>query len=69
MNPTSFLFEDTLTPQCHCGNQPGGRNALELMTEIITNYCLEDVIKTPFTALQPEQNVELATHHRRNSGE
>ena len=28
MKPTSFLFEDTLTPQCHCGNQPGGRRAL-----------------------------------------
>lgn len=28
MKPTSFLFEDTLTPQCHCDNQPGGRRAL-----------------------------------------
>lgn len=28
MKPTSFLFEETLTPQCHWGNQPGGRRAL-----------------------------------------
>lgn len=29
INPTSFLLETTLTPQCHWGNQPGGRSALE----------------------------------------
>lgn len=29
MKPTSFLLEETLTPQCHCGNQPGGRKALQ----------------------------------------
>lgn len=28
MKPTSFLFEDTRTPQCHWGSQPGGRRAL-----------------------------------------
>ncbi|TNN85876.1 hypothetical protein EYF80_003720 [Liparis tanakae] len=28
MKPTSFWLEFTLTPQCHWGNQPGGRRAL-----------------------------------------
>lgn len=28
INPTSFLLETTRTPQCHWGNQPGGRSAL-----------------------------------------
>lgn len=28
MKPTSFWLELTLTPQCHWGNQPGGRRAL-----------------------------------------
>lgn len=28
MKPTSFLFDDTRTPQCHWGSQPGGRRAL-----------------------------------------
>jgi hypothetical protein len=27
MNATNFLFEDTLTPTFHSGNQPGGCNA------------------------------------------
>lgn len=37
MNPTSFLFEVTLTPQCHWGSQPGGRSALESVAETITD--------------------------------
>lgn len=30
MKPTNFWFEFTLTPQCHWGNQPGGRRALRV---------------------------------------
>lgn len=61
MNPTSFLFEDTLTPQCHCGNQPGGRRALEAMTEIITNYCLRRCNKNTF--LCTPARTECSTCH------
>lgn len=45
MKPTSFLFEDTRTPQCHWGSQPGGRRALGAQERV--NPCGRLAVKDP----------------------
>lgn len=61
MKPTNFWLEFTLTPQCHWGNQPGGRRALwvgqvECEMHIMARLGKGSTIKT---AVKPLKRYEL----------
>lgn len=75
MNPTSFLFEDTLTPQCHWRSQPGGRRALKSVqarkTDAVSVQEHRDRQRQadPPSPCPQQAHVTGETHHSRNSGE
>lgn len=73
MKPTNFWLEFTLTPQCHWGNQPGGRRALrvgqvDFKMQIIASLGKASSIKTAVKSFITDINEERS-YQRRNSGE